>query len=169
VRFVCAIVIAAVVLSPAGRRGAAHSAGSADGGGGEAQRLLALVNARRAQGADCARRGRRPPAGPLTLSAALGATASDHVRDMAEHGYLAHRDLGGRRPAERARLHGYRGDVGENIAWRAPDAEAALGAWLASPDHCANLMDPSFHETGIGVAPSAGYGRIWVETFGRSQ
>jgi uncharacterized protein YkwD len=156
------VLIAAAALELASRRGAA-----ADRAPDPERDLLALVNARRARGTDCGRLGWRPPAPPLAPSPALAAAAAAHARDMAAHGYLAHRDRTGRRAGDRARLYGYRGDVGENIAWRAPDPPAALAAWLASPDHCANLMKPRFRETGVGLASSAGYGLIWVATFGR--
>lgn len=139
-----------------------HSEGSAPA----AEALRALINAARARGGSCGRRGARPPAPPLLPSSTLAVTADQHARDMVAHGYLAHRDLQGSRAEDRARRAGYLGDVGENIAWQAPDAAAALAAWMASPDHCANLLDARFQHTGVGIAESPSLGVVWVETFG---
>ena len=131
-----------------------------------AEALRALINAERARGGWCGRRGARPPAPPLPPSSMLAVAADRHAQDMVAHGYLAHRDLQGSRAADRARRAGYVGDVGENIAWQAPDAAAALAAWMASPDHCANLLDPRFRDTGVGIAESPGLGVVWVAAFG---
>jgi len=45
--------------------------------------------------------------------------------------------------------------VGENIATGYPTARAAVSGWMASPDHCRNILDPSFRDVGTGESPSA--------------
>jgi uncharacterized protein YkwD len=62
--------------------------------------------------------------------------------------------------------------VGENLAWITPGATArqVLQMWLASPAHRANLLNPSFRDTGIArrrvTLPGAGRVEVWVEDFG---
>ena len=57
---------------------------------------------------------------------------------------------------------------GENIAAGQPSIRAAVKAWLASPGHCANIMDPDFEEMGLGMARNADsdYGIYWTQVFG---
>ena len=69
-------------------------------------------------------------------------------------------------PADRVRAAGYLKQlVGENIAYGPVTAKEAVQGWLASRDHCENLMDPRFTEIGIALAPgSAGrHGLFWVQ------
>ena len=45
--------------------------------------------------------------------------------------------------------------TGENLAWgngAFGSAGGILRAWLASPEHRANLLRPGFHRIGIGLA-----------------
>ena len=47
-------------------------------------------------------------------------------------------------------------EVGENIAWGTlslATPRAIVAAWMASPAHRANILDPRYRETGIGVSP----------------
>jgi uncharacterized protein YkwD len=41
--------------------------------------------------------------------------------------------------------------AGENIATGFPTPATVMKAWMASPDHCRNLLDPSFSAIGFGV------------------
>ena len=46
-------------------------------------------------------------------------------------------------------------EVGENIAWGTAalaTPRAIVAAWMASPGHRANILDPRYRETGIGVS-----------------
>jgi uncharacterized protein YkwD len=103
----------------------------------------------------------------LKPSARLAVAARAHSYDMAIRNYLAHRNPEGSGPAER--LRGLRIDyaaVGENIYAdsdynHAGLAERAVRAWLASPNHRANLLSDKFTETGVGVAHAAD-GRIYI-------
>ena len=48
--------------------------------------------------------------------------------------------------------------IGENIGWGTLSLStpgAMVGAWMASPDHRANILDPRFRDTGVGVSPQA--------------
>jgi len=52
-------------------------------------------------------------------------------------------------PLDRAKAAGYRGrQIGENIAAGQSSPNKAMASWLASPGHCANLMNPMFTQVG---------------------
>ncbi|SDH59659.1 CAP domain-containing protein [Pseudomonas panipatensis] len=130
--------------------------------------LLAQVNAARARPRLCGRQ-RFGAARPLTWNAALGTAAQRHSRDMAEENYFSHQDPDGRMPDDRARAAGFRGrQVGENIAAGQGSAAQAMAGWLASPGHCANLMNPLFTQVGAGYATDSrsDHGVYWTMDFG---
>jgi uncharacterized protein YkwD len=132
------------------------------------QALLAKVNAARARPRMCGRQ-RFAAARPLSWSAALGAAAQGHSKAMAYGNYFAHRDPDGDLPADRARAAGYRGrQIGENIAAGQSSPSKAMAGWLASPGHCANLMNPMFTQVGAGFASEArsDEGVYWTMVFG---
>jgi uncharacterized protein YkwD len=130
--------------------------------------LLAQVNAARAKSRLCGRQ-RFAAARPLTWNAALGAAAQGHSRAMAYGNYFAHQDPDGDSPADRARGAGYRGrQIGENIAAGQGSPSKAMQGWLASPGHCANLMNPMFTQVGAAYATDArsDSGIYWTMLFG---
>jgi uncharacterized protein YkwD len=87
---------------------------------------------------------------------------------MARKGFFEHRGLDGSQPKDRVLRAGYRPRIsGENIAYGPESAEEVVAGWLASPGHCANIMDSRFEHMGIAVATGARRGRIyWVQTLG---
>ncbi|HEF4759641.1 TPA: CAP domain-containing protein [Pseudomonas putida] len=130
--------------------------------------LLAQVNAARAKPRLCGRQ-RFAAARPLAWNASLGAAAQGHSKAMAYGNYFAHRDPDGDMPADRARAAGYRGrQIGENIAAGQGSPSKAMAGWLASPGHCANLMNPMFTQVGAGYATQARSddGVYWTMLFG---
>ncbi|QQN96727.1 CAP domain-containing protein [Pseudomonas sp. SW-3] len=130
--------------------------------------LLAQVNAARAKSRMCGRQ-RYPAARPLSWNPALGAAAQGHSKAMAYGNYFAHRDPDGDGPADRARAAGYRGrQIGENIAAGQSSPGKAIAGWLASPGHCANLMNPMFTQVGAAYAADArsDEGVYWTMMFG---
>ena len=130
-----------------------------------ATRALQLVNEARARGAHCGSQS-FGPAPPLSLSGTLEGVAAGHASDMAVHDYFEHQDLSGQSPADRVRAAGYREKlVGENIAYGPQSVEEVVKGWLASPDHCENIMDPRFAQMGIGLAPGrvSRRGLFWVQ------
>lgn len=56
--------------------------------------------------------------------------------------------------------------AGENIAAGQKDVGEVMDAWMNSPGHRSNILNPSFGKVGIGyfVAPD-GYGIYWVQLF----
>lgn len=130
--------------------------------------LLAQVNAARSKPRLCGRQ-RFAAARPLAWNAALGAAAQGHTKAMAYGNYFAHQDPDGDMPADRARAAGFRGrQIGENIAAGQGSPSKAMSGWLASPGHCANLMNPMFTQMGAAYAADArsDEGVYWTMLFG---
>jgi uncharacterized protein YkwD len=130
--------------------------------------LLAQVNAARAKPRMCGRQ-RFAAARPLSWNAALGTAAQSHSKAMAYGNYFAHQDPDGGMPADRARAAGFRGrQIGENIAAGQGSPSKAMAGWLASPGHCANLMNPMFTQVGAAYAQDSrsDEGVYWTMLFG---
>ncbi|WP_375139991.1 CAP domain-containing protein [Pseudomonas viridiflava] len=130
--------------------------------------LLDQVNAARAKPRMC---GKRPfaAARPVVWNATLEMAAQGHSQSMASENYFQHRGFDGDSPADRARAAGYAGrQIGENIAAGQSSASKAMASWLASPGHCANLMNPMFTEMGAAYATGTqtDYGVYWTMLFG---
>jgi uncharacterized protein YkwD len=61
--------------------------------------------------------------------------------------------------------------AGENIATGYLTPAQVVAAWMASPDHCHNILDPSFRNVGTGETPSpiggwASGPATWTQDFG---
>jgi uncharacterized protein YkwD len=130
-------------------------------------RVVELVNAARSSGRRCGSEW-YAAASPLSVSRKLSDAASDHARDMARKRFFEHIGSDGSQPKDRVLRTGYEPRLtGENIAYGPESAEEVVAGWLASPGHCANIMDARFAD--IGVALSTGRNRkqiYWVQTFG---
>jgi uncharacterized protein YkwD len=130
---------------------------------------LNLVNRARAEGRICGERS-FPPAPPLVWNTALGEAALAHSRDMAAQRYFSHQGKDGSFAAERATAAGYRWrKIGENIAAGQDSPEEAVAGWLASPGHCANIMQGEFTEMGAayGIDSERKTPRVyWTQVFG---
>lgn len=134
----------------------------------EGQQLLAQINSARSQPRQCGGQGFAATA-PLAWSSTLGDTAQEHSRAMANQNYFDHKDRDGRTPGDRAELAGYAGQqVGENIAAGQDSVRKVVDGWLATPGHCANLMNPAYHELGAAYAvdPKSDAGIYWTAMFG---
>jgi uncharacterized protein YkwD len=94
---------------------------------------------------------------PLRLNAELSAAATQHSREMAADGYFAHDSLNGqsfwRRIESWYRPRHRFFSVGENLLWSSPDVTArrAIGMWMASPEHRANLLHAAWREVGFSA------------------
>ena len=101
---------------------------------------------------------------------------------MAFGDYFEHLGPRGQTPLARMRAVGYVSsnrvgyEVGENIAWGTlglATPRAIVASWMASPGHRANILDPHYRETGIGVSPhplasraDGQAGAIYTQDFG---
>jgi uncharacterized protein YkwD len=132
------------------------------------RRVLALANEARAHARRC---GPTPyaAAAPLTVNARLTHAALAYARDMAAFAYMDHTGRDGSTHAERITRSGYRwSEVGENLASGVMTPEEVVRGWLASPEHCANLMDPLYREMGVAFAVNShdARGVYWALEFG---
>jgi len=106
---------------------------------------------------------------PLAWSAKLALAAEAHSLDMATNNFFSHTGSNGSNEADRASAAGYSyWMLGENIAAGPGGVDEVMGAWLASPAHCANLMNSGFKEVGLSCGFSAGsqYQRYWTLVLG---
>ena len=114
---------------------------------------LCLVNVQRA------RRGERA----LRRNADLARSAALHSRDMVSGNYFDHVSPEAKMPLDRIQAGSYLPPrssylVGENIALgmlQLATPTAIVGAWMASPDHRANILNRDFRDTGIGIVARA--------------
>lgn len=115
--------------------------------------VLCLVNQERAQHGIA----------PLRLSHQLETAAEGHCGELIADDYFAHVSPTGETPVDRIRTTGYIPGppagyvIGENLAWGTyglATPQAIVSAWIASPEHLANILEATYSETGIGIAPA---------------
>ena len=91
--------------------------------------------------------------GTLTVDPVLVATAQAKANDMAEKSYFAHTSPEGVDPWYWFKEAGYSFDyAGENLAVDFSDSGDVNNAWMNSPTHRENILDPHFTEIGIATA-----------------
>ena len=145
--------------------------------------ILKAINEARSFARDCHDGNGLVSAAPtLTWNEDLYASAYEHSYDLAQSNTFSHygsgtsSDITGSNNNkvsyfnERIRANGYEGyrTIGENIAGGQASIQKAITAWLESPAHCANIMNPNFKEIGVAVVTnrSSDYGIYWTENFG---
>jgi uncharacterized protein YkwD len=117
----------------------------------ERQRVLEVVNQARSTQTECGTEATFEAAAPLELDDRLTTAAEAHSRDMRERGELTHEGHDGSTVAQRVEGEGYDWlRVAENVALGPRTAEEVVAGWLASDEHCANMMDPAMEHLGIG-------------------
>ncbi|HSP38565.1 MAG TPA: CAP domain-containing protein [Frankiaceae bacterium] len=109
-------------------------------------RVLTLVNAERT----------KAHLKPLVLTNCADAIANSWSATMARTGTFTHQNLGPILTACKA--HG----AGENIGMGPVTADAMTTAWMNSPSHRANLLNPTY--TGIGIGAVKTSTGIWYST-----
>ena len=133
------------------------------------QEILNRVNQARAAGRSCGTTY-YGPAPALAWNTNLFNAAGAHSTDMAANNYFSHTSLDGRNAGQRITGAGYAWSAyGENIAAGQTSAQSVVDGWLASPGHCANIMNPGYAD--IGTACVAGgtssYPTYWTMDLGR--
>lgn len=134
----------------------------------EGMKLLETINSARVQARQCGNQAFAATT-PLVWNATLATAAEAYSRVMANNNFFDHKDRDGRTPSDRAELAGYSAQqIGENIAAGHDSANQVVEGWLASPGHCANLMNPGFRELGAAYAldPKSDAGIYWTAMFG---
>jgi uncharacterized protein YkwD len=116
---------------------------------------------------------------PLAVNERLGAAASAFAQDLVAGSYFSHTGRDGSDVLDRIERTGYiqpdrEWALGENLAW-GTGALATPGsimqAWMNSPGHRENILNPSYREIGIGIvsgnpARADGAGATYVTEFG---
>jgi uncharacterized protein YkwD len=113
---------------------------------------------------------------PFAPNPLLDRVSQEHAEDMLMRSYSGHQTPEGLGPSDRARADGYRAGIGENIVEQRFSVEEALEAWLRSPGHRRNILDPGCREMGLGLALGGGYDAapggyrvVWVQSVGRGE
>lgn len=94
---------------------------------------------------------------PLEWSNQLLGVARLHSKNMSDLDFFSHKGLDGRYVSDRADEFnlGKWNSIGENIAFNrgfSDPVSKAVTLWFASPTHFANLMNPDWKETAVGIA-----------------
>jgi uncharacterized protein YkwD len=94
---------------------------------------------------------------PLRISQELSTAARSHAHAMAASGTFAHNFAGVPFASWIVRYYPQPRAghwlAGENILWSSPpeSGRAAVTAWMASPEHKANILDPAYRQIGIAI------------------
>lgn len=127
-----------------------------------------MVNYVRTRGWNCGGTF-HPPAEQVRWDPRLGEAAQRHSDDMAQNNFFSHTGSDGSSVAHRVREAGYDWRaIGENIAAGYATPLDAMKAWMRSPGHCRNIMNPNFEDLGVGVSenPGSRYGIYWTIDLG---
>jgi uncharacterized protein YkwD len=124
------------------------------------QRVIQLVNKERlAQGFNA-----------LVENTVLDKTAQDKANDMIKNDYFAHTSPSGTSPWHWFEKNSYDYKyAGENLAINFTDADSQQKAWMASPSHRKNILNPNYKDIGVAVAKGKVDGEtsiITVQLFG---
>jgi len=90
--------------------------------------------------------------GSLAENTLLTQSALAKAQDMLIGQYFAHASPDGARVSNLLGDAGYSYRVaGENLAMGFADAESVVNAWVASPTHYANIIEPEYRDIGVGL------------------
>ena len=157
-------------------------------------KYLKVINYARSKSRECkntngstsqASRGVFHATTPLKWNDDLYHASFEHSKDMAKSNTFAHQGSGTSSDVtgenlnhkssskERIEANGYVEwkNIGENIAYGQSTIEQVVHAWLESPGHCANIMNPAFKEMGIATYEdsNSNYRTYWTNDFGAKQ
>ena len=106
------------------------------------ERVVELTNQKRAENG----------LGPVTLNSKLSEAAQRKAGDMFAFNYWAHISPSGRSPWSFFQEVGYRYlYAGENLARDFMNSESVVEAWMNSPSHRDNVLNPNYKEIGLSV------------------
>jgi uncharacterized protein YkwD len=111
---------------------------------------------------------------PMRLNSALNDAAQGHSATQAAAGSIFHVTPSGSNPGDRIARTGYQFSTwGENVAAGYRNAQTVMDAWMRSPGHCRNILNPGFTELGVGYVQREGdpsrYFDYWTQVFARPQ
>ncbi|TWH55007.1 Cysteine-rich secretory protein family protein [Dulcicalothrix desertica PCC 7102] len=132
-----------------------------------ANEVIQLVNQARSQGRVCGNQ-RFGAAGLLNRNGSLMNASQSHSTDMARTRKMSHTGSNGSSMSDRATRAGYRWrGIAENVAAGQKSSRSVVQAWLKSPGHCKNIMNPNYNEAGLGLARGRNNVLYWTMMFGR--
>lgn len=149
----CLLLFSAVLLAPLSVSADAPEVAQVQADTGAiAARILQLTNEARQQNG----------LPPMESVAYLSAAATGHSKEMIDLNYFSHTSPTPGRTKTKDRIHlanGWDTRVAENI-YRTKGvpaqalADRAMDAWIKSPSHYKNLMDPTLNSIGVGIVPA---------------
>ncbi|WP_082460873.1 CAP domain-containing protein [Psychrobacillus sp. FJAT-21963] len=99
----------------------------------------------------------------LQIDVKLTQSAQEKSQDMKNKNYFSHTSPTYGSPFDQMKALGITyNSAGENIAMGQPSAEEVVEAWMKSPGHRENIMNPSFTHIGVGLSDSGFY---WTQQF----
>jgi uncharacterized protein YkwD len=99
---------------------------------------------------------------PLQANAELNYAADKYAELMAQRNYFSHTGPDGSRPRDRAKAVGFEAQIiGENLGRGQKTAQEVVQAWMNSPGHRANILNPNYTQIGTGFEKN-----FWVQKFG---
>ncbi|WLR52206.1 CAP domain-containing protein [Bacillus tianshenii] len=103
---------------------------------------------------------------PLQADASLAKVARTKSADMRDKGYFSHNSPTYGSPFNMMKQFGIQYTAAaENIAAGQPSPEAVVKAWMDSPGHRRNILNPDMTHIGVGYAEGGSYGKYWTQMF----
>ncbi|WP_342601337.1 CAP domain-containing protein [Psychrobacillus sp. FSL H8-0483] len=100
---------------------------------------------------------------PLQLDTKLTQSAQAKSQDMKDKNYFDHTSPTYGSPFDQMKAFGVTySSAAENIAMGQRSATEVMNAWMTSPGHKANIMNPSYTHIGVGLSDSGYY---WTQQF----
>jgi uncharacterized protein YkwD len=133
------------------------------------KQMLTQVNNARSQPRDCGSES-YPATAALGWHCTLEDVAFAHSQDMGDYNFFSHTGSDGLMVGDRVTNAGYDwSSVGENIAAGYQTIDSVMAAWLESPGHCANIMEPGYSELGAAnyAVEGSDYPIYWTQVFAR--
>lgn len=95
---------------------------------------------------------------PLKHNPALERAAQSHSQEMAQRDFFGHQGADNSSPWDRIEAAGYSSwyVLAENIAAGYQNPADVVKAWMVSPQHRENMLNPELHEAGIGYVYEPG-------------
>ena len=110
---------------------------------------------------------------PLKWDPELASAAQEHSDNMGEQDFFSHTGQDGSLPWDRTEAAGDDNtSIGENIAAGQSNPEEVVQAWIDSPGHRENMLNPDYEYLGVGYheenpdTGSVNYQYYWTQNFG---
>jgi uncharacterized protein YkwD len=100
---------------------------------------------------------------PLTIDARVQTAAQAHANYQANAGVMTHVSANGARGGTRLTASGFPWRAwGENVAAGQPGCASVMDAWMNSPGHMANIVNPGFTHIGVAAAVNSAGVVYWT-------